>query len=353
MLKNILQIMNQYAKRLKKKPRLRLEILVTPCELTGEEVESVKGDTEKVRGEINIQETCRHVECVHPQTKNPALSPWIEGRRTVERYISSRENTKRTDKRRCQGWIEQCHLIKMPSTKKTSTRSTDHKERHKLLREDHHRRSGEGLVTKTTDMTKTAGSTYNYAAIGGGALPLSPEFKGVNPPESKILREAEHQRPRLVTTLQQLRRNNCYWLPTTQHRAQPTTPMSQGDSFLKRMMQAHHRRPNRNFRFSTETSRVGTWEWTWLPPRAKGFPRLTAPPLATHQHRKRQSWAKEEQGAALGRAAFFRYDIEGPTSGLRTMSMPTTASLPCSQSACPATPIDATCRQVALSSSGE
>jgi hypothetical protein len=144
------------------------------------------------------------------------------------------------------------------------------------LREDHHRRSGEALVTKTTDMTKIAGSTYNYAATGGGALPLSPEFEGVNPPESKILREAEHQRPRLVTTLQQLTRNNCYWLPTTQHRAQPTTPMSQGDSFLKRMTQAHHHHPNRNFSVFNRDKQVRDMGMDVATAAGQGFPQVNS-----------------------------------------------------------------------------
>jgi hypothetical protein len=52
MLKN--SNMKHQAKRIKKKHRLSLEILVTPCEPTAE-VESVKGDTKEVHAHINLQ----------------------------------------------------------------------------------------------------------------------------------------------------------------------------------------------------------------------------------------------------------------------------------------------------------
>jgi hypothetical protein len=54
MLKNSLQTTKQQAQRIRKKCRLSFEILVTPCEPTGEEEESEKESTKEVHDIINL-----------------------------------------------------------------------------------------------------------------------------------------------------------------------------------------------------------------------------------------------------------------------------------------------------------
>jgi uroporphyrinogen-III decarboxylase len=85
MMKNSLRTTKQEAKRIKKKHRLNLEIHVTPCKPTGEEVESVKEIMEEVHAGINLQGNLSPCRLCPPPEKAPCFLAWIEGRRTVDR----------------------------------------------------------------------------------------------------------------------------------------------------------------------------------------------------------------------------------------------------------------------------
>jgi hypothetical protein len=76
MLQNSLQTTKQQAQRIRKKRRLNFEILVTPCEPTGKEVESEKESTEEVHAVINLQENQFQCRLCPPPDKAPCfLSP--------------------------------------------------------------------------------------------------------------------------------------------------------------------------------------------------------------------------------------------------------------------------------------
>jgi hypothetical protein len=73
MLQNSLQTMKKQAQRIRKKRRLNFEILVTPCEPTGKEVESEKESTEEVHAVINLQENQLQCLLCPPPEKAPCF----------------------------------------------------------------------------------------------------------------------------------------------------------------------------------------------------------------------------------------------------------------------------------------